>query len=47
MSITDADQRIPAVLRTSEFVLRPITVDDAARDHDAVMETRENLRRWE
>ncbi|OMH31299.1 hypothetical protein [Tersicoccus sp. Bi-70] len=47
MAITDADQRIPAVLRTSEFVLRPITADDAARDHDAVLETRDDLRRWE
>jgi hypothetical protein len=38
---------VPAELRTSEFVLRPITAEDAAMDHDAVMETREYLRLWE
>ncbi|GGM38084.1 N-acetyltransferase [Promicromonospora citrea] len=33
--------------RTDELALRPITADDAARDHDAVMETRADLRLWE
>lgn len=44
-----ADLREPAQpeLRTSEFVLRPITAHDAAMDHDALMETREHLRLWE
>lgn len=34
-------------LATAEFALRPITVDDAQRDYEAVMETREDLRLWE
>jgi hypothetical protein len=34
-------------LRAEEFVLRPITADDAEPDHAAVMETREYLRLWE
>ncbi|HEV6955243.1 MAG TPA: N-acetyltransferase [Promicromonospora sp.] len=33
--------------RTDELALRPITADDAARDHDAVMEARADLRLWE
>lgn len=37
----------PNELSTDEFVLRPITADDAQRDFDAVMETREHLRLWE
>jgi hypothetical protein len=47
MSITDPQQPVPAELRTSEFVLRPITADDAEIDYAAVMETREHLRLWE
>ena len=43
MSAVDLREPVPAELRTSEFVLRPITADDAAMDHDAVMETREHL----
>ena len=35
------------MLRTDEFVLRPITAADAERDHAAVMDTREELRVWE
>jgi hypothetical protein len=38
---------VPAGLRTGEFVLRPITADDAEKDHAALMETREELRLWE
>lgn len=34
-------------LRTDEFVLRPIRASDAALDYQAVMESREELRRWE
>lgn len=47
MSFTDPNQPVPTGLRTDEFVLRPITADDAPNDHDAVMETREHLRLWE
>jgi len=38
---------VPAGLSTTEFVLRPITADDAANDHAAVMDTRDDLRLWE
>ncbi|MFF1571303.1 GNAT family N-acetyltransferase [Leifsonia sp. NPDC058292] len=38
---------VPVGLRTTEFVLRPITADDAEKDHAALMETREELRLWE
>lgn len=34
-------------LRTECFVLRPITVADSERDYEAVMESREYLRKWE
>lgn len=47
MSFTDPASPVPARLTTEEFVLRPITADDAERDHDAVMETRDALRQWE
>ncbi|GAA3753358.1 hypothetical protein GCM10022240_02930 [Microbacterium kribbense] len=47
MSFTDPSAPIPAGLRTAEFVLRPITAEDAAQDHAAVMETRADLRLWE
>lgn len=47
MSFTDPGQPIPRGLTTPEFVLRPITADDAERDHAAVMETRVDLRLWE
>lgn len=47
MSFTNPSEPAPAGLRTDEFVLRPITADDAELDHAAVMETRDYLRRWE
>ncbi|KAF2413826.1 hypothetical protein B1729_07775 [Microbacterium sp. B35-04] len=47
MSFVDPEAPVPSGLRTSEFVLRPITADDAERDHAAVMETRDDLRLWE
>ena len=47
MSIITSDDPIPTGLRTDEFVLRPITADDAAIDFAALMETREHLRLWE
>jgi hypothetical protein len=37
----------PLGLRTREFVLRPVRASDAALDYDAVMESREFLRKWE
>ena len=37
----------PRGLETREFVLRPITVSDAELDYEAVMESREFLRKWE
>jgi len=45
--IIDSDDPIPTGLHTAEFVLRPITADDAERDFAAVVETREHLRLWE
>lgn len=47
VSITDPGRRVPAGLKTDEFFLRPILATDAARDHEAVMETRVDLRVWE
>jgi hypothetical protein len=37
----------PAGLRTPRFVLRPLLGSDAELDYDAVMESREFLRKWE
>jgi hypothetical protein len=36
----------PPELKTEEFALRPIVVDDVEMDYAAVMETREQLRLW-
>ncbi|WP_417563249.1 GNAT family N-acetyltransferase [Microbacterium sp.] len=47
MPFTDTHVPAPATLATPEFRLRPLTTDDAARDHAALMETREQLRLWE
>jgi hypothetical protein len=47
MPFGDPAAPVPSGLRTDEFVLRPIRATDAERDHDAVMETREDLRTWE
>lgn len=46
MPITDLTEPVPAELRTEEFALRPIVVDDTEMDYVAVMETREHLRLW-
>lgn len=43
----DPSRRVPEQLVTEEFRLRPITADDAALDHAAIMETRSDLRLWE
>jgi hypothetical protein len=37
----------PAGLRTPDLVLRPLLASDAELDYDAVMESREFLRKWE
>lgn len=37
----------PSGLETQEFVLRPILASDAELDYEAVMESREFLRKWE
>jgi hypothetical protein len=47
LSFTHPDAPVPTGLATDEFVLRPITADDAELDHRALMETREYLRLWE
>ena len=47
MTFVDPSAPVPGGLSTPWFVLRPIGADDAAADHDAVMETRHQLRRWE
>jgi hypothetical protein len=47
MLLIDPGRTVPLEPRTDEFFLRPITVADAARDYEAVMETREDLRVWE
>src|SRR3954469_1414754 len=43
----DNDFQAPEGLRTDEFLLRPIRASDAELDHEAVMESKEFLRRWE
>lgn len=37
---------VPAELRTDEFVLRPLRTTDVELDYEAVMDSREMLRRW-
>ncbi|MCR2763342.1 N-acetyltransferase [Microbacterium sp. zg.B48] len=47
MSLGDPRRSLPSRLETDEFFLRPITAADAPRDHEAIMETRVDLRTWE
>ncbi|MFC4334722.1 N-acetyltransferase [Salininema proteolyticum] len=47
MPFTDLQIDIPQGLSTDEFVLRPITTGDAEMDYEAVMESRDYLRKWE
>jgi hypothetical protein len=47
MLFTTMDQAAPDRLVKDDFILRPITADDAELDHAAVMESREYLRGWE
>ena len=46
MPYTGLTEPVPPELKTEEFVLRPIVVDDTEMDYAAVMETREHLRLW-
>ncbi len=39
--------KAPAGWKTGQFVLRPLLASDAELDYDAVMESREFLRKWE
>lgn len=45
--VFDTKVPVPEGLRTDEFLLRPIRASDAELDYEAVMESREYLRRWE
>lgn len=47
MAFNTDDLRVPEGLRTDEFLLRPIRASDAELDYEAVMESKEFLRRWE
>jgi hypothetical protein len=47
MTFNTCDFHAPEKLRTDEFLLRPIVASDAELDYEAVMESRELLRKWE
>lgn len=47
MANIEPNAAIPQHLWAEDFLLRPITVQDAPADYAAVMETRDELRRWE
>lgn len=47
MAFNTDDRLAPTEQRTDEFLLRPIRVSDAELDYEAVMESREFLRKWE
>lgn len=47
MAFNSEDFHAPEELRTDEFLLRPIAASDAELDYEAVMESREFLRKWE
>ncbi len=47
MTFEGRDLAAPVRLEADEFVLRPLMASDAALDHAAVMESREQLRLWE
>ncbi len=46
MRLTDPDRVLLERLGSDEFVLRPVTVDDAEADHAAVMDAQTQLRLW-
>ncbi len=47
MTFTDPALTVPQELHAGGFTLRPLTVDDARADWEAVMETAAELRGWE
>lgn len=47
MPLTDQNRPVPEGLVAEGFSLRPIRSEDSARDHEAVIETRADLRLWE
>jgi|GEM_PF-796934 len=47
MAFNNDDFHAPEGMRTDEFLLRPIRAIDAQLDYEAVMESKEFLRRWE
>lgn len=47
MPFKNPEMRVPDVLRTVAFLLRPIQATDASLDYEAVMESRSYLRAWE
>lgn len=47
MSFNTAEFQAPEMLRTNEFLLRPLRETDAELDYEALMESREFLRVWE
>jgi hypothetical protein len=47
MSFSELRISAPRGLEAREFILRPILASDAALDYEAVMESREFLRKWE
>ena len=47
MTFREPGTSAPGGLETREFILRSILVSDAELDYEAVMESREFLRKWE
>jgi hypothetical protein len=47
MTLSERGICAPSGYETHEFVLRPLLASDAQLDYDAVMESREFLRKWE
>lgn len=47
MRLNDPALSAPTTLATDAFTLRPIALDDAQRDYEAVMATRDDLLLWE
>jgi hypothetical protein len=47
VTFNNDDVHAPGELRTGEFLLRPILASDADLDYEAVMESKEFLRKWE
>ena len=47
MTFRELEINAPSGLETREFILRPILASDAELDYEAVMESREFLRKWD